>query len=103
MTRRHLLGRAATGVGTIGLASLLNPSLFAAEERTRGTDGLVGFPSFPPRAKRVIYLFQSGGPSHVDLFDYKPKLADRRGTDLPESIRKGQRLTSMTALQDRFP
>ena len=77
LTRRHLLGRAATGVGTLGLASLLNPRLFA-DEAQNSAGGLAGFPNFAPKAKRVIYLFQSGAPSQMDLFDYKPKLADRR-------------------------
>jgi uncharacterized protein DUF1501 len=102
LTRRHLLGRAATGVGTLGLASLLNPRLFANDAPT-ASGGLPGFPNFAPKAKRVIYLFQSGAPSQMDLFDYKPKLRDRRGEDLPDSIRKGQRLTGMTATQERFP
>ncbi len=65
--------------------------------------GVAGFPQFAPKAKRVIYLFQSGGPSQMDLFDYKPKLSERRGADLPDSIRMGQRLTTMTAGQDRLP
>lgn len=98
LTRRHLLGRAATGLGTLGLASLLNPRLFADD-----APGATGFPNFAPKAKRVIYLFQSGAPSQMDLFDYKPKLAERRNEDLPDSIRKGQRLTGMTATQERFP
>lgn len=60
-------------------------------------------PNFTPRAKRVIYLFQSGGPSQLDLFDYKPKLKDLAGTELPDSIRRGQRLTGMSATQSTFP
>ncbi len=56
-------------------------------------DGLPGLPHFPPKARRIIYLFQSGGPSQMELFDYKPRLKDLQGTDLPESIRQGQRLT----------
>jgi hypothetical protein len=64
---------------------------------------LPGFPNFAPKAKRVIYLFQSGGPSQMDLFDYKPALMGKRGEQLPDSIRKGQRLTGMTATQDRLP
>ena len=62
-----------------------------------------GLPHFPAKAKRVIYLFQSGAPSQMDLFDYKPKLNDLRGTELPDSIRKGQRLTGMTSRQESFP
>jgi hypothetical protein len=82
-------------VGTAALASLLNAD---------GGDGaLQGIPHFPPTAKRVIYLFQSGAPSQMELFDYKPKLADLRSTELPDSIRQGQRLTGMTATQTSFP
>src|SRR5262249_33418001 len=65
--------------------------------------GLPGLPHFKPTAKRVIYLFQSGAPSQLDLFDPKPKLADLRGSELPDSVRQGQRLTGMTATQDSFP
>jgi len=64
---------------------------------------LAGLPHFAPKAKRVIYLFQSGGPSQMDLFDYKPRLVELRGSDLPDSIRKGQRLTGMTSTQATFP
>src|ERR1700759_54826 len=73
----------------------------------RGSDraqhGLPGLPHFPPKAKRVIYLFQSGGPSQIELFDPKPRLMDFQGQDLPESIRNGQRLTGMSASQSTFP
>jgi hypothetical protein len=95
LTRRHFLGRASLGPGVLALASLLNDKLFAATEQAR--------PHFKPRAKRVIYLFQSGAPSQMDLFDYKPKLNNLRGKELPDSIRKGQRLTGMTATQTSFP
>src|SRR6266545_2262351 len=96
LTRRHFFGRAATGIGTAALASLLNPDLLAQDAQS-------GLPHFRPKARRVIYLFQSGAPSQMDLFDYKPGLRDLRGSDLPDSIRQGQRLTGMTATQDRFP
>jgi hypothetical protein len=99
LTRRHFFGRASTGLGIAALASLLPPELPAADDAS----GLKGLPHFRPRAKRVIYLFQSGAPSQMDLFDHKPKLADRRGTELPDSVRKGQRLTGMTATQASFP
>jgi hypothetical protein len=104
MTRRHFLGRTSTGLGSIALASLLSPKLFSAgtDPRPRGA-GVDGFPNFAPRAKRVIYLFQSGAPSQIDLFDPKPMLRRFAGTDLPESVRMGQRLTAMTSRQDRFP
>src|SRR3970282_759278 len=65
--------------------------------------GLPGVPHFEPKAKRVIYLFQSGAPSQMDLFDHKPKLADLRATELPDSIRRGQRLTGMTSRKVSFP
>ena len=91
MTRRALFGKAATGVGVAALANLLD------------AEGLPGMPHFAPKAKRVIYLFQSGGPSQMDLFDYKPRLNDFAGKELPESIRNGQRLTGMSASQSTFP
>src|SRR5262249_47062129 len=75
-------------------------SLLHAE--TASTGGLPGLPHFKPRAKRVIYLFQSGGPSQMELFDYKPRLKDFQCTDLPESIRSGQRLTNMSSAPDSF-
>ncbi len=105
MTRRHFFGRASTGMGAAVLASLFHDELKAMPE---GTDvpagnGLPGIPHFAPKAKRVIYLFQSGAPSQMDLFDYKPRLAELFGTELPDSIRKGQRLTGMTATQTKFP
>jgi len=99
VNRRHLLGR--VGLGATALAGLLNEQLVAAGANATG--GLPGLPHFAPKAKRVIYLFQSGAPSQLDLFDHKPLLAARHGTDLPDSIRQGQRLTGMTATQERFP
>ena len=100
-TRRQFFGRQATGIGTAALATLLAGKLNAAS--TSEGLGLPGLPHFPPTAKRVIFLFMSGGPSQMELFDYKPSLANRRGEDLPASIRKGQRLTGMTSTQDSFP
>ncbi len=93
LSRRHFL--ASAGLGSAALAWLLARDGHAA--------GLPGLPHFAPKAKRVIYLFQSGAPSQMDLFDWKPKLHDLRGTELPDSIRKGQRLTGMTATQESFP
>jgi hypothetical protein len=90
LTRRHFFGRSALGLGTAALANLMGAPL-------------PGIPHFAPKAKRVIYLFQSGGPSQMELFDYKPRLKDFAGTDLPESIRNGQRLTGMSASQSSFP
>jgi hypothetical protein len=109
MTRRHFFGLNAAGIGTAVLASLFGRDLRADEGAKtavagdRPFPGLPGFPNFAPKAKRVIYLFQSGGPSQMDLFDYKPALTDKRGEELPGSIRMGQRLTGMTATQDRLP
>src|SRR6185369_17819482 len=82
------------------LLSAQTPAQTPAE---RALAALPGLPHFPPRARRVIYLFQGGGPSQMDLFDYKPQLQKWNGTDLPDSIRKGQRLTGMTATQATFP
>jgi hypothetical protein len=101
LTRRHFLGRSSAGLGTVALASLLDDRLFARESASGA--GIGGFPNFAPRAKRVIYLFQSGAPSQMELFDHKPLLERLEGTDLPDSIRQGQRLTGMTSRQDRFP
>ena len=105
LTRRHFFGLGSTGIGAAVLSSLLSDDLCAAAPRTDSpeTSGLPGLPHFAPKAKRVIYLFQSGGPSQMDLFDYKPKLDDMRATELPASIRQGQRLTGMTATQTSFP
>ena len=87
VTRRHFLSRASTGIGTAALASLLN-------ERALGDDAAGA--TFPGTAKRVIYLFQNGAPTQVDTYDHKPGLEKLRGTDLPESVQGGQRLTTMT-------
>jgi hypothetical protein len=104
LTRRYFFGRTATGIGIAALASLLGEDLHsAAPPAIPYPDALPGLPHFRARAKRVIYLFQSGAPSQIDLFDPKPKLADLRGKELPDSIRKGQRLTGMTATQTSFP
>jgi hypothetical protein len=104
MTRRQLFGKLATGIGTAALASLLDAKGFAAPAgRFPGWNGVLTQPNYPPKAKRVIYLFQSGAPSHMDLFDWKPKLGEKRGIDLPDSIRMGQRLTGMTSGQKNFP
>ena len=98
ITRRHFFGAASAGIGVAALGSLLS-----AETPTSATGGLTGLPHFAPKAKRVIYLFQHGAPSQLDLFDYKPNLRQRRGMELPDSIRMGQRLTGMTAYQASFP
>jgi hypothetical protein len=114
LNRRTFLSRAGVGLGAVALGSLLD------DDRARaGTDipsprvptaslasdtgALPGLPHFAPRAKRVIYLFQSGAPSQMDLFDYKPALDRRRGIELPDSVRMGQRITTMTSGQKSFP
>ncbi len=101
LTRRQLFSRASRGLGAIALASLLDRDLSAAALERQ--PGLPGLPHFAPKAKQVIYLFQSGGPSQIDLFDHKPGLGKLQGSDLPGSIRNGQRLTGMTAAQTSFP
>ena len=101
VTRRRFFGRAATGIGAAALASLLQKDGYAAPHAQTG--GLAGLPHFAPRAKRVIFLFQSGAPSQIDLFDYKPQLRKHHKQELPDSIRRGQRITGMTAGQDSFP
>jgi len=98
ITRRHFFSRASTGIGVAALASLLSD-----DARAAAIGGLPGLPHFPPKAKRVIYLFQHGAPSQLDLFDYKPNLTRLHGSELPDSVRMGQRLTGMTALQTKFP
>jgi hypothetical protein len=104
LTRRHFFGRTSTGLGAAALASLLHPDLLAAGDSPLAVaGGLPGLPHFAPKAKRVISLFQSGAPSQMDLYDPKPRLAELRGTELPDSIRKGQRLTGMTSKQASFP
>src|SRR5437870_4203573 len=97
ITRRALLGRAGTGIGAAALAYLLQGDLFAGT--SSGAGGLPGMPHFAPKAKRVIYMFQNGAPSHVDLFDYKPKLKEWHGKEIPPEIQRGQRLSTMTSGQ----
>src|SRR5215207_2959869 len=98
-SRRHFLSAASLGIGSTALAALLDPSLVAASDVAPSGVPLLASPHLVPRVKRVIYLFQSGGPSQLELFDYKPRLRAMNGSELPESIRKGQRLTGMTAHQ----
>ncbi|MEL6191424.1 MAG: DUF1501 domain-containing protein [Bacteroidota bacterium] len=101
-SRRDFLSKTSLGLGAVSLASMLNPNALFSKSMGPG-DGILGSTHFTPKVKRVIYLFQSGAPSQLDLFDYKPLLNERNGEDLPESIRKGQRLTGMTAGQAKFP
>jgi hypothetical protein len=102
ITRRHFFSQTARGLGAVALASLLPETSRAALSQTV-VGGLPEFPNFAPKAKRVIYLFQSGAPSQVDLFDYKPLLRQKHGEQLPEEVRGGQRLTGMTAQQASIP
>jgi len=103
LTRRHLFGRAGGGLGAAALASLMQPAPIQGAMLGDTANGLAELPHRAPRAKRVIYLVQSGGPSHIDLFDYKPQLQKHHGEELPESIRQGQRLTEMTHKQKEKP
>ncbi|MEC9003973.1 MAG: DUF1501 domain-containing protein [Planctomycetota bacterium] len=100
LDRRRFLQTTGTSLGSMALATLLNQEADGAEKQA---GGLPGLPHFPARAKRVIYLCQSGAPSQLDLYDYKPGLQKRAGQELPDSIRQGQRLTGMTADQPSFP
>jgi hypothetical protein len=102
INRRTFLRGSATGIGLAALGSLLAPAR-RAMAAAKAHEALPGFPNHTPRAKRIIYLFQSGAPSQMDLFDPKPQMEKFRGQDLPESIRKGQRLTTMTSGQAKFP
>lgn len=104
MTRRQFFGKSAQGLGAIALTSLLTQSgLAQGLAKQRGIPALPGLPHFPPKAKRVIVLWQGGAPSQVDLFDYKPNLIPRRLEELPESVRKGTKLSTMTATQAKYP
>lgn len=96
LSRRAFLNRVGLGLGGIAFGDLLNPAAASAA-------AMQGLPHFAPKAKRVIYLFQSGGPSQLDLFDYKPVLNERNGEELPDSVRQGQRLTGMSVNQASLP
>ncbi|MBT5020104.1 DUF1501 domain-containing protein [bacterium] len=98
-TRRAFLGQGTLGIGSIAMASLLN----ASEQSGRTEDAVSELPHFLPKAKRVIYLFQSGGPAQMDLFDYKPDLAKRHGEEVPTSVYPAERKTTMTSGQTSFP
>ncbi len=104
MNRRHFFSKLSLGIGSAALASLVGCGPSSNEMAAKTTlQGVLSSPHLTPKARRVIYLFQSGGPSQLELFDYKPTLQSMRGEDLPESIRMGQRLTGMTAFQDSLP
>lgn len=104
-SRRKFISQAFGGVGAAALGTLLHGNASSADAQVRkdGKANEIGLPHLPPTAKRVIYLFMSGGPSHIDLFDYKPILEQRHGEELPPSVRGNQRLTGMTAGQKGFP
>ena len=96
MTRRAFLGRTGTGLGSLAFGALLEPRLLQAGSAAEGAaTGVVSPLHFPPRAKRVIHLYQAGGPSHLELFDNKPKLAAMNGEPMPESVTKGQPIAQL--------
>ncbi|WP_439482386.1 DUF1501 domain-containing protein [Cyclobacterium plantarum] len=102
--RRRFLSKLSLGIGSVALGSLLMPDLFNRSRSPEDLEsGVPGLPDFAPKAKRVIYLFQNGAPSQLESFDYKPKLREMQGQDLPASIRDGQRLTGFTANQASLP
>ena len=105
--RRTFLTKTSLGLGSLALGSLFNiDNAFSAvkdDNLPSVANGLAGFPNVAPKAKRIVYLFQSGGPSQIETYDYKPKLVDLHGQDLPDSVRQGQRLTGMSADQTVFP
>ena len=105
-TRRDFLGRTTLGLGAAALASLASEETLLAGMKSETLEiapASLGSPHFVPRVKRVIYLFQSGGPSQLELFDYKPLLNEKNGEALPDSVRRGQRVTGMTSGQKSFP
>ena len=103
LSRRAFLTRGTTGLGGLALASLLNKDVFGAGNTSQPpTRGVLKTLHAAPKAKRIIYLFMSGAPSHIDLFDHKPNLKELTGTELPASIRGGQRITGMTSGQKQL-
>jgi len=103
VTRRHFFGQAGLGLGTAALVSLLPERQVTAADSVAATGGLPGLPHFAGKAKRAIYLFMAGAPCQMDLLDYKPAMDELFDKDLPDSVRQGQRLTTMTSGQARFP
>src|SRR3954447_872449 len=98
INRRTFLARSSTGIGTLALASLLDPKLLFAADRSLGQDrwkGVVDPLHVAPRAKRIIYLYMAGGPSHLETLDYKPTLAKMAGKPMPESITRGQPIAQL--------
>ena len=112
LDRRNFLTKTSLGLGAIALGSLFGNSVFGKVTGANGHEApaatleeeiLRAIPHFAPKAKRVVYLFMSGGPSQFETFDYKPKLTNMFGQPLPDSVRQGQRLTSMSANQSILP
>src|SRR3954466_1621003 len=103
VTRRHFFANSAAGIGGIALSTLLGPGLNKYASASTASNGIPGGLQIPPRVKRVIYLFQAGGPAQQDLFDYKPLLNQQNGQQLPEHVRGNQRLTGMSAQQASIP
>ncbi len=110
MDRRTFFTKTSMGLGAMAFGSLMGGNAFAnmlpnnqGSSALSSVNGLSGLPHFLPKAKRIVYLFMSGGPSQMDLFDYKPKLREMHGQDLPDSVRGGQRLTGMSAGQSSLP
>ena len=104
-SRREFLLRSGNGLGAAALSTILNPGLIGSTSASEGGvyGGLPDLPHFPGKAKRVIYMFMAGGPSHIDLYDYKPIQRKLHGTELPDSVRQDQRLTGMSSGQNSFP
>ncbi len=102
-SRRAFLSQSAGGLGLAALSMLNGSALSAMAASQKSRQGIAGIPHFKPRAKSIIYLFQSGGPSHVDLFDFKPVMRELHGSELPDSVRGSQRVTGMTSKQASFP
>jgi Protein of unknown function (DUF1501) len=103
VSRRHFFGASAAGIGSVALASMLGESLCRSAKAANASVSAVSPLQFPSRIKRVIYLFQAGGPAQQDLFDYKPRLNEQNGQQLPDHIRGDQRLTGMSAQQASIP
>ena len=103
INRRHFLSKTSLGIGGMALGSLLGCDFSHKNSVRDNLSKMFHTQHFAPKAKRIIYLFQSGGPSQIDLFDYKPVLMKMRGQDLPDSVRQGQRLTGMTSGMSSFP
>ena len=106
LNRRSFLQKTSLSLGTLALGSLITGQTGISSKKTQtiaAGNGITGMPDIPARAKRVVYLFQSGGPSQFETFDYKPLLEKMHGQNLPDSVRKGQRLTGMSAQQSALP